>query len=371
MNAPVPIGAARAEVVLAEPAPAPDRRHLVDRADAAALLDAPGFGGPGEGFAATVQSWLAQWLEEAERRTARARHAAREIVQDAGVALARAAAALDVAVERLQRGRLHRDRLEGIVAGTHPGDDGGRWPATERASADPRTERLMDVLWYGGAAVAEVGLNYLAFQIMGSSALETAVLAAAIVLVNVALPKQIGELFARLRRASGHRGRLVAAIVGGTALWVGVSLFVALVRTAFLMLPSGSSLEFGTPVPLIEAGLGGNVLTWGWLAVVLAIGVVVLLRAAGRYNPYVRPLRAARSEVTVGEAGLVDARAAAHAARLDADRAWRAYAALSAEHESERRRLVALAEEVVSRYRAECERHAVSPAVAELPDRRG
>lgn len=80
------------------------------------------------------------------------------------------------------------------------------------------------------AAVAEIALNYTAFQLMGNSLKETMVLSASIILVNVLLPKQLGELVTRVRRGRRDRGVLVAGLVAGTLLWVGVSLWNALVN---------------------------------------------------------------------------------------------------------------------------------------------
>lgn len=351
---------------LAHPAPPPNHEDLKDRAAAEAMLAATGPDDSGAAFAAQVESWLGQWLSAALTTLGVTRRDALDRIRDTGAALTRATASVNLVLGRLADARARRDRLAAITDGRAPGDDGGRWPARARAGQRRRTANLVDVLVYGGAAVAEIGLNYLAFQLMGSSAWETAVLAAAIVLVNVLLPKQIGELLTRHRRAVLGRGRILAGIVLGSALWVAVSLFVALVRTAYLVLPTGTTLGLDSPALIVEAGLSGELLTWGWLAVVLAVGLVVLFRAAARHNPYVPALRDAAALVEQLEQDLVDAGAAAQTAQLEVQRAWEAHQAVADEFDAERARLTALAAEVVAHHRAELDRHRSSAAVVAL-----
>lgn len=359
-------GHERPVVPVAHPAPPPQRQELQDRASADAVLNATGPDGAEIAFAVRVEQWLDQWIAEQEVRLGVARRNALDHIRDAGTALTRAAAHLDLVTGRVTTARTERDRLADITAGVAPGDDGGLWPARARTGQTPGREAVKDGLLYGGAALAEVELNYLALQILDRSPLETALLVAAIVLVNVLLPKQLGEMAARHRRAVTGRGRLVAGLVTGAALWLGVSVFVALVRTAFLLLPAGTSLELGAPVLLVDAGLSAELLTWGWLVVVLAVGLVVFFRAAARYNPYVGALRAATERTDTQERERVNATAAAQSAQLDAHRAWEALPALQTESEREQDRLVALAGEVVAHHRAELARHRTNPGVVAM-----
>lgn len=351
---------------LAHPAPPPSRVDLQDRATAEAMLAATGPDAGSTAFAEQVETWLGQWLSAALTVLGIARREALDRIRDAGTALSRATARVHLVLGRLADARAQRDRLAEIIDGRAPGDDGGRWPARARAGQRSRTATLVDVLIYGGAAVAEIGLNYLAFQLMGSSAWETAVLAAAIVLVNVLLPKQIGELLTRHRRAVLGRGRILAGIVLGSMLWLAVSVFVALVRTAYLVLPTGTTLGLDAPALIVEAGLSGELLTWGWLAVVLAVGLVVLFRAAARYNPYVSALRGATALVEELQQEKVDVSAAAHSAQLEVQRAWEAHQGLQDEFDAEHARLTALAGEVVAHHRAELDRLRSSAAVVAL-----
>jgi hypothetical protein len=350
----------------AHPAPPPNREDLRDRAAAEAMLAATGPETSATAFASRVEQWLAQWLSAALTALGVARRDALDRIRDAGTALTRSTARLNLVLDRLATARAERDRLGDITDGRAPGDDGGRWPARARTGPRSRGALAVDVLIYGGAAVAEIGLNYLAFQLMGSSPWETAVLAAAIVLVNVLLPKQIGELLTRHRRAVLGRGRLLAGIVLGSLLWLAVSVFVALVRTAFLLLPAGAALDPGASALIVEAGLDAGVLTWGWLAVVLAVGLVVLFRAAARYNPYVTALRGATARVERLQEEKLDATAAAQDAQLQVQRAWEAHQSLQAAFDTEQARLTALAADTVAHHRAELDRLRSSAAVVAL-----
>ncbi|MGH3838858.1 MAG: hypothetical protein ACRDSF_24660, partial [Pseudonocardiaceae bacterium] len=259
----------------------------------------------------------------------------------------------------------YRDRMHAIVHGTEPGDDGGHWPAQSRIDENRRWESLKDWGIYLGAAVAEVGLNYTAFQLMGSSLQETAVLAASIILVNVLLPKQLGELVTRVRRGRRGRGVLVAGLVGGAALWVGVSLFVAQIRTAYLLLPSASAAQTGGTSLLERAGIGPVTLTVGWLLVVLAVGTVVLIRSATRYNPYLKNLRAARVRVDKLRAALVATHGAVVAARLDAERARESEADLAEQWAGKRAEQDGLAVELKHHYQHYLARDLASPTVTD------
>jgi hypothetical protein len=346
--------------VPAQPTPPPNRSDLIIRARTDATLSATGPDTAERSFDRLVQQWLGQWVAEAQATLAAATAAALDRIRDAGAASTRARAHLDVALDELAAARAHHDHLADIVDGRVAGDDGGMWPARSRSSS--RAQVVVDVAIYGGAAVVEVGLNYLAFQIMGSSDWETAVLAAAIVLVNVLLPKKIGTMLVDHRRATTGRGRLLAAIVGATTLWVAVSLFVALVRTAFLTLP----VDPGTPALVVGAGLSPDLLTWGWLGVVLAVGAIVMAHAAARHNPYVKALREASERFARAQSAVVTTTGSAQQALLDEQRAACAPRALRKEYENECRRLTALAADVVALHHGELARLRASASVVEL-----
>lgn len=312
-----------------------------------------------------IDRWNHRWSAEAEMRQQNdLKHAER---------LHRSATRSHAVGERteehlgrdLQDAYAYRDRMEGIVAGTEPGDDGGYWPAQNRIDENRRTEALKDWAIYLGAAVAEVGLNYTAFQLMGSSLQETAVLAASIILVNVLLPKQLGELLARARRARVGRRLLVAGLAGGALLWVGVSLFVAQVRTAYLLLPTAAAQQTGSGSLLERAGVGATTLTVGWLLVVLAVGTVVLVRSATRYNPYLKNLRAARTRVDRLRKALVDQHGEVVAARFDLERAGRAETGLAEQWAGKRAEQDGFAAELKHHYQHHLTRSLANPTITD------
>ncbi|MBW0010134.1 MAG: hypothetical protein JO063_08455, partial [Pseudonocardiales bacterium] len=211
-----------------------------------------------------IDRWNHRWSAEAELRQHKDRKTAQLLYRAAIRKHAAAERADNQLDQELHEACSYRDRMQSIVDGAEPGDKGGYWPARSRVDENRRGEAIKDWLTYLGAAVAEIGLNYTAFQLMGSSLGETMVLSASIILVNVLLPKQLGELLARVRRGRHGRGALVAGLAAGTVLWVGVSLFVAQVRTAYLLQqPSGA--QPGEPSLLERAGIGWGTLTVGWL----------------------------------------------------------------------------------------------------------
>jgi outer membrane protein OmpA-like peptidoglycan-associated protein len=230
-----------------------------------------------------IDRWNHRWSAEAELRQQNDRQAIQRLHRSATRSQATGTKTEDHLEQDLRDAYAYRDRMHGIVTGTEPADDGGNWAAQSRIDENRRWESVKDWAIYLGATFAEVGLNYTAFQLMGSSLRETAVLAASIILVNVLLPKQLGELLARARRARRGRDLLIAGLAGGGLLWVGVSLFVAQIRTAYLLLPSAAAQLTGQTSLLERAGIGATTLTIGWLLVVLAVGTVVLLRSATRY----------------------------------------------------------------------------------------
>lgn len=244
-----------------------------------------------------IDRWNHRWSAEAEMRQQNDRRAAQLRYRRAARHHATEQKTRDHLEQDLDEACEYRDRMLRVVEGTEVGDDGGRWAAQSRIDENRRAEAVKDWAIYLGAAVAEVGLNYTAFQLMGNSLKETAVLATSIVLVNVLLPKQLGEMLTRVRRARHGRGILIAGLVCGALLWVGVSVFVALVRTAYLLLPTAAAQQAGATSLLERAGLGSATLTIGWLLVVLAVGSVVLIRSALRYNPYLKNLHTARARV--------------------------------------------------------------------------
>lgn len=259
----------------------------------------------------------------------------------------------------------YRDRMEGVVAGTEPGDDGGCWQAESRIDENRRSEAGKDWAIYLGATFAEIGLNYTAFALMGSSLRETAVLAASIILVNVLLPKQLGELVARARRARRGRGLLIAALAGGALLWVGVSLFVAQVRTAYLLLPSAAAQQTGGTSLLERAGIGAVTLTLGWLLVVLAVGTVVLMRSATRYNPYVKNLRVARDRVQRLRKELVEQHGDVVVARFDLERAGESEAGLAEQWAGKRAEQDGFAAELKHHYQHHLTRSLANPMITD------
>ncbi|MGH3883055.1 MAG: hypothetical protein ACRDRC_06590 [Pseudonocardiaceae bacterium] len=312
-----------------------------------------------------IDRWHHRWSAEAEMRQHRDRKKAQLLHRGATCKQATGEQAEDHLEQELQDACAYRDRMQGVVHGTEPGDDGGHWPAQSRIDEDRRWESIKDWGIYLGAAVAEVGLNYTAFQLMGSSLQETAVLAASIILVNVLLPKQLGELVTRVRRGRRGRSVLVAGLVGGAALWVGVSLFVAQIRTAYLLLPSASAAQTGGTSLLERAGIGPVTLTVGWLLVVLAVGTVVLIRSATRYNPYLKNLRAARARVDKLRAALVATHGEVVAARLDAERARESEADLAEQWAGKRAEQDGLAAELKHHYQHHLARDLASPTVTD------
>ncbi|MGH4014642.1 MAG: hypothetical protein ACRDSL_12100 [Pseudonocardiaceae bacterium] len=312
-----------------------------------------------------IDRWNHRWSAEAELRQQNDRKAAQRLYRGATRRHATGEQSEGHLEQDLRDAYRYRDRMEGIVAGTEPGDDGGLWPAQSRIDENRRTEVSKDWAIYLGAAFAEVGLNYTAFQLMGSSLQETAVLAASIILVNVLLPKQLGEVVARVRRARHGRGLLVAALVGGAFLWVGVSLFVALVRTAYLLLPTAAAQQTGTTSLLERAGLGATTLTLGWLLVVLAVGTVVLLRSATRYNPYLKNLRAARARVDRLRAALVNQHGDVVVARFDLERAGEAEAGLAEQWAGKRAEQDGFAAELKHHYQHHLARDLANPMITD------
>ncbi|MGH3988029.1 MAG: hypothetical protein ACRDTZ_12025 [Pseudonocardiaceae bacterium] len=312
-----------------------------------------------------IDRWHHRWSAEAEMRQHRDRTKAQLLHRGATCKQATGEQAEDHLEQDLRDACAYRDRMQGVVQGTEPGDDGGHWPAQSRIDEDRRWESIKDWGIYLGAAVAEVGLNYTAFQLMGSSLQETAVLAASIILVNVLLPKQLGELVTRVRRGRRGRGVLVAGLAGGAALWVGVSLFVAQIRTAYLLLPSASAAQAGGTSLLERAGIGPVTLTVGWLLVVLAVGTVVLIRSATRYNPYLKNLRAARARVDKLRAALVATHGEVVAARLDAERARESEADLAEQWAGKRAEQDGLAAELKHHYQHHLARDLASPMVTD------
>lgn len=245
-----------------------------------------------------IDRWAEQHIAQIETLRWEAEQESRFRIREADAAAtaadertARAEAAAAAAEVRLAD-------MAAVLRGLRPGDDGGDWSDRTRMDENPRQRRIVDALLYGAAGVAELGLNYLAFRLMGTTAFETALLAAAVVLVTVLLPKQLGVLITTARRTRRWTGWPLALMGGAAALWVGVTTFVAIVRTAYLVFP-----QLGRPALLTLAGVSPVALTAGWLAVSLAVGLAVLLRSAHGHNPYVAAWHAALTEVLrLGEA---------------------------------------------------------------------
>lgn len=289
--------------------PVPDRAQLLREVEAQALRDsqsdwsgvAPADVPPGP-----VNREIDRWTEQRLARIAVARsadeRAARERIRSADAAETVADERRTGAEEAVAAAERRHREIAAVLRGERRGHDGGDWSDAGRMTEDRRRKRVTDGLVYGGAAVAEVGLNFLAFRLMGASPVETALLAGAVVLVTVLLPKQLGTVVSTARRTGRWVGWPLAATVIATGLWVGVTVFVALVRTAYLLLPVGSG-----PALLTVAGVGPMVLTAGWLAVSLAVGLAVLIRSVHRHNPYVSAWHAAGAQLV----RLVRARSAA------------------------------------------------------------
>ncbi|MGH3904959.1 MAG: hypothetical protein ACRDTE_12320 [Pseudonocardiaceae bacterium] len=312
-----------------------------------------------------IDRWNHRWSAETEMRQQNDRKNAHRLYRRATRSHATGEKTENHLERDLQAACAYRDRMEGIVAGTEPGDDGGRWPAESRIDENRRGEALKDWAIYLGAAFAEIGLNYTAFQLMGSSLQETAVLAMSIILVNVLLPKQLGELVARVRRARHGRGLLIAGLAGGAVLWVGVSLFVAQVRTAYLLLPTAAAQQTGATSLLERAGIGATTLTLGWLLVVLAVGTVVLLRSATRYNPYLKNLRVARARVEKLQAKLVDKHGDVVVARFDLERAGELEAGLAEQWAGKRAEQDGFAAELKHHYQHYLTRDLANPTITD------
>lgn len=307
-----------------------------------------------------IDRWNHRWSAEAEMRQHKDRKTAQLLYRAAVRKHAAGEQAESHLKQDLQDACSYRDHMQRVVDGAEPGDDGGYWPAQSRIDENRRGESIKDWLIYLGAAVAEIGLNYTAFQLMGNSLKETMVLSASIILVNVLLPKQLGELVARVRRGRQDRGALAAALVAGTLLWVSVSLFVAQIRTAYLLRrPSG-----GTSL-LERAGIGWGILTIGWLLVVLAIGAVVLIRSATRYNPYLKNLRAARLRVHKLRSELVAKHTDLVVADFDVERARESEADLAEQWAGKRAAQDGFAAELKHHYQHHLVRNLANPTVTD------
>lgn len=270
-----------------------DRAQLLREIEIQALRDSQATWTDGVGEdtpPGPIHRQIDQWAEQRTAQIAAARvaadDAAREAVRTAEADLAtaeeRRAHAEGIAADA-EHGRAH---LVAVLRGDHRDPQIGDWSDPARLEEQPWQGRLIDVVVYGSAGLAEISLNYLAFQLMGANRVETAALAAAVVLVAVLLPKQIGALLATARRTQRWRGWPLTLMLSACALWVAVSMFTALVRTAYLLTPAGSGVM--RPALLAAAGLGRTPLTLGWLVVALAVGAAVLLRSAHRHNPYPR-----------------------------------------------------------------------------------
>jgi hypothetical protein len=146
---------------------------------------------------------------------------------------------------------------------------------------------------------------------------------------------------------------------------VGVSLFVAQIRTAYLLLPSASAAQAGGTSLLERAGIGPVTLTVGWLLVVLAVGTVVLIRSATRYNPYLKNLRAAAARVGKLRAALVATRGEVVAARLDVERARDSEADLAEQWAGKRAEQDGLAAELKHHYQHYLARDLANPTVTD------
>jgi hypothetical protein len=355
-----------------EPGPAVDEAMLRDfveseaRADATSNMYDVNLGAHGHPLIMEhkIDRWNHRWSAEAEMRQHKDRKTAQLLYRAAIRKHSAGEQAKNHLEQDLRDASSYRDRMQSIVDGAEPGDDGGHWPAQRRIDENRRSESIKDWLTYLGATIAEIGLNYTAFQLMGNSLNETMVLAASIILVNVLLPKQLGELITRVRRGRQDRGALVAGLVAGTLLWTGVSLFVALIRTAYLLrAPSGAGP--GGMSLLERAGIGWGTLTIGWLLVVLAIGAIVLIRSATRYNPYVKNLRAARVRVNELRAELVAKHSDLVAAGFDVERARESEADLAEQWAGKRAAQDGFAAELKHHYQHHLVRNLANPTVTD------
>jgi len=240
-----------------------------------------------------IDRWADQQLAQIESARAAEEHdlriAIREAESAATVADERRARSDDAAAAADRR----QDAVGAVLRGERRGDDGGDWSDRSRMAEKPRHGNVTDVLVYGGATITDLGINYLAMRLMGATPAETALLAAAVVLVSVLLPKQLGAMITTVRRTGRWVGWPLCLMIVAAAVWSAVLVFVAVVRTAYLLLPAQAGALIGRPALLTVAGVGPWVLTAGWLAVALAIGLAVLLRSAHRHNPYVSAWHAA------------------------------------------------------------------------------
>ncbi|HEY2762467.1 MAG TPA: hypothetical protein VGJ13_00395 [Pseudonocardiaceae bacterium] len=312
-----------------------------------------------------IDRWNHRWSAEAEMRQHNDRKAIQRLYRRATHSHATGEKTAEHLERDLRDASAYRDRMEAVVAGTESGDDGGLWPAQSRIDESRRGEAVKDWAIYLGATFAEIGLNYTAFQLMGNSLQETLVLAASIILVNVLLPKQLGELVARVRRGRQGRRLLTAGLVAGGILWVGVSLFVAQIRTAYLLLPSAAADQTGDTSLLERAGIGHWTLTLGWLLVVLAVGMVVLMRSAIRFNPYLKNLRAARARVDRLRAALVEKHGELVVARFDLQRATESEADLAEQWAGKRAAQDGLATELKHHYQHHLARDLADPTITD------
>ncbi|MFN2497055.1 MAG: hypothetical protein ABR608_14300 [Pseudonocardiaceae bacterium] len=312
-----------------------------------------------------IDRWNHRWSAEAEMRQQNDRKVVQRLHRSATRSRATGEKSEEHLEQDLRDAATYHDRMRAIVDGTEPGDDGGNWAAQSRIDENHRGESVKDWAIYLGAAFAEIGLNYTAFQLMGNSLGETAVLAASIILVNVLLPKQLGELLARARRARRGRSLLLAGLAGGALLWVGVSLFVAQVRTAYLLLPTAAARQTGQSSLLERAGIGPTTLTIGWLLVVLAVGTVVLLRSATRYNPYLKNLRVAGNRVDKLRAALVDKHGEVVVARFDLERVGEAEANLAEQWAGKRAEQDGFAAELKHHYQHHLARELANPTITD------
>jgi hypothetical protein len=311
-----------------------------------------------------IDRWHHRWSAEAEMRQHKDRKTAQLLYRAAIRKHAAGEQAENHLNQELQDACSYRDRMQSVVDGAEPGDDGGYWAAQSRIDENRRGEAIKDWLIYLGAAVAEIALNYTAFQLMGNSLKETMVLSASIILVNVLLPKQLGELVTRVHRGRHDRGVLAAGLVAGTLLWVGVSLFVAQIRTAYLLRrPSGA--QPGETSLLERAGIGWGTLTVGWLLVVLAIGAIVLMRSATRYNPYLKNLRAARLRVNELRAELVTRHTEVVVAGFDVECARESEADLAEQWAGKRAAQDGFAAELKHHYQHHLVRNLANPTVTD------
>jgi hypothetical protein len=311
-----------------------------------------------------IARWNHRWSAEAEIRQHKDRRSAQLFHRAAIRERTAGEQALNLLEQDLQDACSYHERMQRVVDGAEPSDDGGYWPAQSRIDENRRAECIKDWLIYLGATIAEVGLNYTAFQLMGNSLKETMVLSASIILVNVLLPKQLGELVTRVRRGRQGRGVLIAGLLTGTLLWVGVSLFVAQIRTAYLLRQS-SDAQPGETSLLERAGIGWTTLTIGWLLVVLAIGTVVLIRSATRYNPYLKNLRAARLRCGELRAELAARNTDLVVAAFDVQRARESEADLAEQWAGKRAAQDGFAAELKHHYQHHLARNLANPTVTD------